>query len=59
MKQKDYDPKKAYLWSGRWLGIYNRLKGGKGKSVWVKLETTPGLYGFDGNPEDRVWGKMS
>ena len=55
MKKKDYSPNKAYLWSGGWLGIYNRLKGRKGKSVRVKLETTPGLYGIDGNPEEREW----
>lgn len=57
MKKKDYNPNKAYLWSGSWLGIHNKLKGRKGKSVWVKLETTPGLYGLDGDPNDGSWGR--
>lgn len=56
MKKKEYSPDKAYLWSGSWLGIHNKLKGRKGKSVWVKLETTHGLYGVDEDSIQGPWG---
>lgn len=38
------EPKKAYLRSGSWQEIYDKLKEGKVRSIWVKLEITPGLY---------------
>ena len=48
VKQKNYDPNKAYLLRGSWLGVWNQVKLRKGKPVWIKLELTPGLL-------ERVW----
>lgn len=42
-----YEPNKAYLTSGSWLGVSSRLHNsseGKGNSVWIRLELTPGLF---------------
>ena len=46
-KNNKYDPNKAYLVSGSWLGVSSGLKNpkkSKRKSVWIKLELTPDLF---------------
>lgn len=48
VKQKNYDPNKAYLLRGSWLGVWNQVKRSKGRSVWIKLELTPHLF-------DQAW----
>lgn len=44
VKKKNYDPNKAYLLHGSWLGVWNQVKKRKGKPVWIKLELTPELF---------------
>ena len=45
MKQKkNYEPNKAYLLHGSWLGVWNQVKLRNDKPVWIKLELTPDLY---------------
>ena len=42
VKQKNYDPNKAYLLRGSWLGVWNQVK--QRKAYWIKLELTPDLF---------------
>ena len=44
VKKMNYDPNKAYLLRGSWLGVWNQVKQRKGKPVWIKLELTPDLF---------------
>ena len=45
MKQKkNYEPNKAYLLHGSWLGVWNQVKLRNDKPVWIKLELTPDLF---------------
>lgn len=44
VKKKSYDPNKAYLLHGSWLGVWSQVKKRKGKPVWIELELTPDLF---------------